>query len=171
MAFACAQTEEDLEPAVFQIPFQGDKGTRPSFFDLAKEAVNFRLMEKKFSGTIGFRVGPVAVNVGGNMEGMEPGLPVFDATEGVGEVATPGADGFDLWSGQDHAGLDGFQNGVVVTCPAVVDFNGFQGASLRRPSGRLRGFLGAGLAGRFGRRLRCRSPDDFVAQFSVRNFV
>ena len=171
MAFARAQAEEDLEPAVFQIPLQGDEGTGSAFLDLAKKPVDLRLMEKKFAGAIGFRVGPVPVDVGGDMEGMKPGLPVFNSAERVGKVATPRADGFDLRPGQNHSGLHGFQDGVVMTRPAVVNFNSFQGASLRRPSGRLRGFFGASLAGRLGRRLRCSSADDFVAQFSVCNFV
>ena len=171
MAFAGAQPEQDLESAVFQISLQGNEGARTTFFDLTKKAVDLGLMEEELAGTIRFRVGPVSVNVGGDMEGVEPSLPVFDAAERMGEVAATRADGFDLRSGQDHPSLHGFQNGVEMPCPAVVDFNGFQGAFFRRPSRRLRGFLGAGLAGRLGRGLRGGSADDFVTQFPVSDLM
>ena len=86
------------------------------------------MVEEEFAWTIRFGVGPVAVAVGGNMEGVEPGLAAFDASVGMGEIAAPGTDGFDFGSGQDDAGLDRLSDGVMMTRFAVMDFDRFQGA-------------------------------------------
>jgi hypothetical protein len=86
------------------------------------------MVEEEFAGPIRFGVGPVAVAVGGDVKGVEPGFTVFNAAVGVGEVPPAGSDGFDFGSGEDDAGFDRFGNGVVVTGFTVMDFDRFQGA-------------------------------------------
>ena len=127
VGFAQSQADEDLEAAVFEIALEGDEGAGAAFFDLAHEAHDFGVVEEEFAGAVGLRVGPVAVAVGGDVEGVEPGLAVFDPAVGVGEVASAGADGFDFGPGEDDAGLDRLGDGIVVTGLAVMDFDGFQG--------------------------------------------
>ena len=85
------------------------------------------MVQEKFTRAIGFRVGAVPMAVGGDMEGVEPGLAVFDPAVGVGEVAATGTDGFDFGTGQDDAGFNGLGDGVVMTRLAVMDFDRFQG--------------------------------------------
>ncbi len=63
-------------------------------------------MEKKFPGSVRFRVGAVPVAIRGDVEGVEPSFAVFNPAEGVGEVAVAGADGFDFGAGQDDAGFN-----------------------------------------------------------------
>jgi hypothetical protein len=106
VGFAGAEAHKNLEAAVLEIALKRDEGAGASFLDLAEEAVDFRLMEKQFAGPVRLRVGAVAVAVGGNVEGVEPGLAVFNPAEGVGEVAVTGADGLNLRAGQDDTGLD-----------------------------------------------------------------
>jgi hypothetical protein len=77
---------------------------------LAEKTVNLGLVEKKFTGPVGFRVGAVAVAVGGDVEGVKPGFAVFNAAVGVGEVAVAGADGLNFRAGQDNTSLDRLQD-------------------------------------------------------------
>ena len=128
MGFSQSEPNENLEAAVFEIAFQRDQGTGAAFFDLAHEAHDFGMMEEKFARTIRFRVGPVSMAVGGDVEGVEPGLPVFDAAVGMRQISASGTDGFDFGTGKDDAGLDGLGDGVMMTRLAVVDFDRFQGA-------------------------------------------
>jgi len=86
------------------------------------------MMKEKFARTIRFRIGPVAMAVGGNVEGVKPGFTIFNTTIGVGQVTASGADGFDFGTGQDDAGFNRFGNGVVMTGFTVLDFDRFQGA-------------------------------------------
>ena len=110
MRFAGAETHKNLEAAVLEITLERNKGPGASFLDLAEEAVDFRLVEEQFAGPVRLRVGAVAVAVGGDMEGVEPGLAVFNPAEGVGEVAVTGADGLNFRAGQDNTSLDGLQD-------------------------------------------------------------
>lgn len=110
VGFAGAQADENLEAAVFEIPLEGNQGAGSAFFNLAKETVNLGLVEKKFTGPVGLRVGAVAVAVGGDVEGVKPGFAVFNAAVGVGEVAVAGADGLNFRAGQDYTSFDRLQN-------------------------------------------------------------
>ena len=86
------------------------------------------MVKEQFALTIRFRVGPVTMAVGGDMEGVEPGFTIFDASVGVGEIATASTDGFDFRTRQNNAGLNGLGNGVMMTGLAVMDFDRFQGS-------------------------------------------
>lgn len=110
VGFAGAQADENLEAAVLEIPLEGNQGAGSAFFDLAEKTVNLGLVEKKFTGPVGFRVGAVAVAVGGDVEGVKPGFAVFNAAEGVGKVAVAGADGLNFRAGQDYTSFDRLQN-------------------------------------------------------------
>jgi hypothetical protein len=110
VGFAGAQADEDLEAAVLEIPLEGNQGAGSAFFDLAEKTVNLGLVEKKFTGPVGFRVGAVAVAVGGDVEGVKPGFAVFNAAVGVGEVTIAGADGLNFRAGQDNTSLDRIQD-------------------------------------------------------------
>ena len=133
MGLPGAQAHKNFEAAVLEIAFERDKGAGAAFFDLAKKAVNLRLVEEEFAGAVRLRVGAVPVAVGGDVEGVEPSFAVFNPAEGVGEVAVAGTDRFDFRAGQDNTGFDRLQDRVIVASPAVVDLDGFQGASPRRP--------------------------------------
>ncbi len=110
VGFAGAQADKNLEAAVFEIPLEGNQGAGSAFFDLAEETVNLGLVEKKFTGPVGLRVGAVPVAVGGDVEGVEPSFAVFNPAEGVGEVAVAGADGLNFRAGQDYTSFDRLQN-------------------------------------------------------------
>lgn len=138
MGFAGTQAHENFEAAVFEVTLEGHKCPGAAFFDLAEEAMDLRLMEEELAGPVRFRVGSVTVAVGRDMEGVEPSFAVFNPAKGVGEVAVASADRFDFRAGQDDSGFDRFQDRVVVASPAVVDLDGFQGASPRRPEGAFR---------------------------------
>ena len=128
VSFAEAESDENLEAAVFKVAFEWDEGAGAAFFDLTKEPDDFGMVKEQFALTIWFRVSPVAVAVGGDMEGVEPGFTIFDASVGVGEIATASTDGFDFGTGQDNAGLDRLGDGVVMSGLAVMDFDRFQGS-------------------------------------------
>ena len=98
----------------------------------------FRLVKEKFAGPVRFRVGAIAVDVGGNMKRVKPCLPIFNPPKGMGKIAPAGPDRLDFRASQDDAGFDRFQDGIVMTGPAVVNFDCFQGASPRRPEGAFR---------------------------------
>jgi hypothetical protein len=108
VGFTSAQADENLEAPVLEVALEGNKGAGAAFFDLTEESVNFGLMKKEFTGAVGFGVGAVTVAVGGDVKGVEPGLPVFDSAVRVCEVAPARADGFDLRPSEDHPGLNGF---------------------------------------------------------------
>ncbi len=55
--------------------------------------------------------------------------------------------------------------------PAVVNLDGFQGASPRRPEGPLGRFLGAGLTDRLGRGLVGLTANNLITQFTVSDLV
>ncbi len=59
----------------------------------------------------------------------------------------------------------------MVASPAVVNLDGFQGASPRRPEGPLGRVLGAGLTGRLGRGLVGLTANDLITQFTVSDLV
>ena len=63
-------------------------------------------MKEEFTGAFGFQVRTIAVAVGGNVKGVEPGLAVFDFAVGVGEVAPARAEGFDFGTREDDSGFD-----------------------------------------------------------------
>ncbi len=106
MGFAGTQAHENFEAAILKIAFERDQSAGATFFNLPKKAVDLGLVEKKFAGAVGFRVGPIAVAVGGDVERVKPSLAVFNPAERVGEVAVTGADGFDFGAGQDDAGFN-----------------------------------------------------------------
>ena len=128
VSFAEAESDENLEAAVFKVAFEWDEGAGAAFFDLTKEPDDFGMVKEQFALTIWFRVGPVTVAVGGDMEGVEPSFTIFDAGVGVCEIATASTDGFDFGTGQDNAGLDRLGDGVVMSGLAVMDFDRFQGS-------------------------------------------
>jgi len=86
------------------------------------------MVQQKFARAIRLGIGSVAVAVGGDVKGVEPSLPVFNAAVGVGQVASAGPDGFDLGTRQNDTRLNRLGDGVVVTRLAVMDFDRFQGA-------------------------------------------
>jgi hypothetical protein len=110
VGFAGTQAHKNFEAAVFEVTLERYKCTGAAFFDLAEKTVNLGLVEKKFTGPVGFRVGAVAVAVGGDVEGVKPGFAVFNAAVGVGEVAVAGADGLNFRAGQDNTSLDRLQD-------------------------------------------------------------
>ena len=128
MGFAETEADQNLEAAVFKVAFEGNEGAGAAFFDLTKEPDDFGMVKEQFALTIWFRVGPVTVAVGGDMEGVEPGFTIFDAGVGVGEIATASTDGFDFRTCQDNAGLNRLGNRVVMSGLAVMDFDRFQGS-------------------------------------------
>ena len=128
VSFAEAESDENLEAAVFKVAFEWDEGAGAAFFDLTKEPDDFGMMKEQFALTIRLRVGPVAVAIGGDVEGVEPSFTIFDAGVGVGEIATASTDGFDFRTCQDNAGLDRLGDGVVMSGLAVMDFDRFQGS-------------------------------------------
>ena len=128
MSFAKTEADENLEAAVFKVAFEWDEGAGAAFFDLTKEPDDFGMVKEQFALTIRFRVSPVAVAVGGDVEGVEPSFTIFDTGVGVGEIATASTDGFDFRTCQDNAGLNGLGNGVMMTGLAVMDFDRFQGS-------------------------------------------
>ena len=128
MGFAETEADENLETAVFKVAFEWDEGAGAAFFDLTKEPDDFGMVKEQFALTIWFRVSPVTMAIGGDMEGVEPGFTIFDTGVGVGEIATAGADGFDFRTRQDNAGLDRLGDGVVMSSLAVMDFDRFQGS-------------------------------------------
>ena len=89
-------------------------------------------MKQKFAGSFGFEICTIAVAVGGDTEGVEPGFAVFDFAVGVGEVASACAQGFDFGTREDDSSFDRFGDGEVVTGFPVLDFDRFQGAGPRR---------------------------------------
>ncbi len=85
-------------------------------------------MKEEFSRAFRFEVGAVAVAVGGDMKGVEPGFAVFDFAIGVGEITSTRAEGFNFGSRENDAGLDCFGNSEIVPGFPVLDFDRFQGA-------------------------------------------
>jgi len=128
VSFARTQPDQNLEAAVFKIALERDEGSGAAFFDLTKEPDDFGMVKEQFALTIWFRVSPVTMAIGGDMEGVEPGFTIFDTGVGVGEIATASTDGFDFGSGQNDAGLNRLGNRVVMTGLAVMDFDRFQGS-------------------------------------------
>ena len=70
MSFAETEADENLETAVFKVAFEWDEGAGAAFFDLTKEPDDFGMVKEQFALTIRFRVGPVAVAIGGDVEGV-----------------------------------------------------------------------------------------------------
>lgn len=128
MGFAGAEADEDFEAAIFEVALEWDEGAGTAFFDLAKQAVNLSFVKEELAGAIGFRVGAIAMTIGGDVKGVEPGFPVFNPPKGMSEVTPAGADGFNFRTSQDKSSLERFQNGVVMASAAVVDLDHFQGA-------------------------------------------
>jgi hypothetical protein len=128
MGFAEAESDENLKASVFKVAFERNEGTGAAFFDLTKEPDDFGMVKEQFALTIWFRVGPVTMAIGGDMEGVEPGFTIFDTGVGVGEIATASTDGFDFRTRQNNPGLNGLGNRVVMTGLAVMNFDRFQGS-------------------------------------------
>ena len=70
VSFAEAEANENLKAAVFKVAFEGNEGAGAAFFDLTKEPDDFGMVKEQFALTIRFRVGPVAVAIGGDVEGV-----------------------------------------------------------------------------------------------------
>jgi len=132
MGFACAETHEDFEATVFQISLEWDEGTAAFLLDLAKESDDLVAVKEKFAGAFSFEVRTIAMAVGGDVKGVEPGFSVFDFAVGVGEIASARAQGFNFGTREDNPGFDRFGDGEVVTGFPVLDFDRFQGAGPRR---------------------------------------
>jgi len=128
MGFAGAEADENFKAAIFEVALERDEGAGTAFFDLAKQAVDLSFVKEELAGAIGFRVGAVAMAIGGDVKGVEPGFPVFNPPKRMGEVTPAGADGFNFRPCQDKSGLEGFQNGIVMSSAAVMDLDHFQGA-------------------------------------------
>ncbi len=110
MSFAGTQANEDLEAAVLKVALEGNQGAGAAFFDLTQETMDLGFVKEKFAGAVRFRVGAVAVGVGGDVEGVKPGFAVFNAAVGVGEIAVAGADGLNFRAGQDNTSFDRLQD-------------------------------------------------------------
>jgi hypothetical protein len=132
MGFACAETHEDFEATVFQISLEGNEGATSFFLDLAEESDDLVAVKEKFAGPFGFQVGTIAVAVGGDVEGVEPGFSVLDFAVGVCEITPACSQGFDFGTREDDSSFDRFGDGEVVTGFPVLDFDRFQGAGPRR---------------------------------------
>ena len=132
MGFTGAETHENFEATVFQISLEGDEGTAAFFLNLAEESDDLVTVKEKFAWAFGFEVGTIAVAVGGDVEGVEPGFAVFDFAVGVSEVTPACSEGFDFGTREDDSGFDRFGDGEVVTGFPVLDFDRFQGAGPRR---------------------------------------
>jgi len=70
VSFAEAEADENLEAAILKVAFEGNEGSGATFFDLTKEPDDFGMVKEQFALTIRFRVGPVAVAIGGDVEGV-----------------------------------------------------------------------------------------------------
>jgi len=106
MGFTCAKTHEDFEATVFQVSLEGDECAATFFLDLTEESDDLVAVKEKFAGAFGFEVGTIAVAIGSDVEGVEPGFAVFDFAVGVGEVASACAQGFDFGTREDDSGFD-----------------------------------------------------------------
>jgi len=85
-------------------------------------------VKEEFPRTFGFEVGAIAVDVGGDVEGVEPSFAVFNFAVGVSEVAAACAERFNFRSSQDDSCFNRFGYGVVKTGFSVLNFDRFQGA-------------------------------------------
>jgi hypothetical protein len=132
MGFTGTETHENFEATVFQVSLEGDEGATAFFFDLAEKPDDLVAVKEKFAGPFGFQVGTIAVAVGGDVKGVQPGFAVFDFTVSVSEVASARTQGFDFSAREDDSSFDRFGDGEVVTGFPVLDFDRFQGAGPRR---------------------------------------
>jgi len=98
-------------------------------------------MKEEFAGAFGFEVRTIAVAIGGDVEGVEPSLAVFNFSVGVSQIATARAQGFNFGTREDDSGFDRFGDGKVVAGFPVLDFDRFQGAEPRCLGRRYEDFL------------------------------
>jgi hypothetical protein len=142
--FAAADGEGDFDAAGFPVEGERDEGM-PLDGGGGGEFSDLALVEEEFPGGLGLVIVSIAPGVFVDVGVVEPGLVLFDASEGVGDLGFAGAEGFDLGAVQDDAGLEGFEDFVVSPSFRVVDDVGHDvGGKKKRPGG------GPGRVGRAG---------------------
>ncbi len=120
LLFAATDGDGDFDAACLPVEGEGDEGMAldggggGEFPDLV-------LVEKEFSGGLGLVVVLVAPGVLVDVGVVEPGLIVFDAGEGVGNLGFSGAKGLHLGAAEDDAGLESFEDFIVPPSLRIAD--------------------------------------------------
>ena len=142
---AFGEGEFDFDFAILEIHAGGDEG-ESLLLGLADELANFFLVNQKFAGAEGGMIGRVAVVIGADVAVEEPEFAVFDKAVGVLEIGGAGADGLHFGSGENDAGLEFFEQEVVMTSVPV-----YRGVFFSGGGGLAAGIflsIGLGLVGR-----------------------
>src|ERR1039458_4314721 len=116
--FALGQGEFDFDFAILEIHAGGDQ-SESLLLGLANELANFFFVKQKFAGAENGMIGVVAVLIGADVAVEEPEFALLDQAVGVLEIGLAGANGLYFGSGENHSGLEFFEQEIVVTCVPV----------------------------------------------------
>ncbi len=110
---ASAKTEFDFHESVLKIDFERNERI-PFLLDFAAKFVDFRAVEKKFSGAARVDVVVTAHFVGRDMRAEHKNFAVFDYDETVAKIDRALPYGFDLATDERNACLVGVLDEIVV---------------------------------------------------------
>ena len=130
-----AHCQLDLHLAVLPIEREGNEGVS---LDVAngEELLDFGAVEQELPLSLRRVVMDVAMGILVDVRVMEPDLVILHAGEGVGDLTASLAQGLDLGSVQDNAGLEGVEDMVVAARLRVGEDFGHKAGSRRAgPSG------------------------------------
>ena len=121
------QTDLDFDESFFVKPdFQGDKRV-PFVLQLIDKLLDLAFTQEQLAFAHGRMVGVVAVFVFGDVKVAQPDFILVDGAEAVIEAGFSAAQGFDLRSGQYHAGIVFVLDEVFVECGTVPDLHAQNG--------------------------------------------
>ncbi|HEX5014065.1 MAG TPA: hypothetical protein VFV72_07865 [Candidatus Limnocylindrales bacterium] len=116
---AAREPELDLRPALAG-EIEAERDERQALrLRPAQELVDLRASEEQFPDPLRLVVVAIALLERRDMGTDQPRLVALDARVGVGEVDLAGADGLDLGTGQDEAGLERLLDRELVPRPAI----------------------------------------------------
>src|ERR1039458_8339345 len=117
------QGQLDLDPASLEIKLYRNKG-EPFLVDPGRKPGDLVAVQKQFSDPGGVGIVTVALFVRGDVHPVEEHFLLFHARETVLEVGFAVADGFHLAPGQRDAGLDAFQDKIIMEGLAILEGGG-----------------------------------------------
>src|SRR6478752_9931682 len=110
---ALRQREGGLDLAVLEVQVERDE-REPALLDLADQLVDLGPVHEHLALAPRGVVGPGALRVLGDVDVLQPHLPVVDRGEPVDERGTAGTEALDLGAGQRETDLVGVADRVVV---------------------------------------------------------
>ena len=112
LGFALAHRQRDFDLAVLPVERERHEGVALDGRQ-AEQFADFGFVQQEFAGGLGLVVLQVAVGVFVDVGVVEADLAIFDAGEGVADLAFAGAQRLDLGAVQDDPGLEGLQDVIV----------------------------------------------------------